>query len=244
MASRPESGARKRNAKILQKDFVFFRHALSYPKKLHFGNTIMLKKLIDLLDSRQHNIASSTCKPGDLLSLRAFKGGGIPMEHGVGTLLVEPEALHVYAAFEDSDIGNSATENNTKTWTTGDVLECFVQPDGSDDYYEFHVTPEGITLQLHLPPIERFRTIPFEQEIFEAGLTARTQKFPERNLWCGELVIPFQGIGLKPGKIAGSRFAICRYNYNRSWSEPEISSTGVFPGGTFHCPSQWHIIQA
>lgn len=203
----------------------------------------MWEKLIDLLDSRQHNIASSTCKPGDLLSLRAFKGGGIPRERGVGTLLVEPEALHVYAAFEDSDIGNSATENNTKTWTTGDVLECFVQPSGCDDYYEYHVTPEGITLQLHLPPIERFRTIPFEQEICEIGLKAQARKFPERNLWCGELVIPFEGIALTPGKIAGTRFAICRYNANRSWSEPEISSTGVFPGGTFHCPSQWHLIQ-
>lgn len=204
----------------------------------------MLKKLIDQLDSRQHNLASSICKPGEILSLRAFKDGGIPMERGIGTMVPESDAFHIYAAFEDSDIGNSATENNTKTWLTGDVLECFIQPNGSDDYYEFHVTPEGITLQLHLPPIERFRTIPFEQEICEAGLKACARKFPERNLWCGELVIPFRGIGLTPETVPGTRFAICRYNYNRQWSEPEISSTGFFPGETFHCPSQWHLIRA
>ena len=204
----------------------------------------MLKKLIERLDSKRHIVAGNTCKPGELLSLRAFKGGGVPRERGVGTLVPEADALHIYAALEDSDIGNSATENNMKTWLTGDVLECFVQPNGSNDYYEFHVTPEGITLQLHLPPIERFRTIPFEQEICEAGLKAHAQKFPERSLWCGELIIPFRGIGVTPETVSGMRFAICRYNYNKKWSEPEISSTGVFPDGTFHCPSQWHLLQA
>ena len=204
----------------------------------------MLKKLIERLDSGLHIIAGSCCKPEEILSLRAFQDGGIPMERGVGTIVPETEALHVYAAFQDSDIGNTATENNTKTWLTGDVFECFIQLNGSGDYYEFHVTPEGITLQLHLPPIERFRTIPFEQEICEAGLSAQTRKHPERNLWCGELVIPFRGIGLTPETVPGTRFAVCRYNYNKQWSEPEISSTGFFPGGTFHCPSQWHLIRA
>lgn len=203
----------------------------------------MLKKLIETLNSRQDLKAGCCYRPEQILSLHSFETGELPAERGAGALAVEDGALHVCAAFEDSDIGNSATENNTKTWLTGDVLECFVQPAGTGDYYEFHVTPEGITLQLHLPPIERFRTIPFEQEICEAGLKAKAQKFPERNLWCGELIVPFKGIGLNRDKLNGTRFAICRYNYNKNWSEPEISSTGLFPGGTFHCPSQWHRIE-
>ena len=63
------------------------------------------------------------------------------------------------ALFHDSDIFNTAKVNNERTWTTGDVCEFFIQPAGQDDYFEFHVTPEGITLQLHLPPVSRMGSL-------------------------------------------------------------------------------------
>ena len=52
--------------------------------------------------------------------------------------------------------------------------------------------------------------------------------------------IPFAGI-LVEDSLAGSSFAVCRYNYNQTWPEPEIASTVRFPkGGGFHQPRFYH----
>jgi len=180
---------------------------------------------------------------GKIRTLHYYKDGTPAKEAGRAALLIDADAFHVYAYFEDSDIYNTATKNNERTWQTGDALEFFVQSSVHKDYYEFHLTPNNITLQLHLPPVEKKGTIPFEEQIFESGIKTSVKVCPEENYWQGEIIVPFAGLNMTKEMVTGSRFAICRYNYSHSWQDPDISSTALFPDSGFHNPARWHEIK-
>ena len=203
----------------------------------------MREKLIDVLNSGRILPGGTSCVPGQLLTFFRLQDGMPPKENGVATILAEEETLRILGVFRDSDIGNRARNDNEKTWETGDVMECFIQLPGHEDYFEFHVTPEERKLQLHLPSALRRAEQTFEEELCETGLRVAACAEPDRNFWSGELKIPFAGIGLKTEQLNGLAFAICRYNYNTGCPKPEISSTVAFSGETFHAPDQWHILR-
>lgn len=203
----------------------------------------MLNKLIEILNSGKVLPGGSICTLEQPLTFFRLSDGCSPDENGAALLSVERNMLHVYAAFRDSDIHNSARRNNEQTWLTGDVMECFLQIPGHEDYFEFHVTPENYTLQLHIQSAEWRAETDFEQKICETGLQTVVRNEPEHNLWCGGMIVPFAGIGLSEAGLNGLSFAVCRYNYNRPQTEPEISSTVRFSGETFHAPSQWHKLR-
>ncbi|MDO5582420.1 MAG: hypothetical protein Q4G69_14955 [Planctomycetia bacterium] len=176
-------------------------------------------------------------KPGDTLKMYK-RDGSAPVEPGTAQLICDGENLIITADFTDSDIGNSAVKNNEKTWTTGDVCEFFFQPVGREDYYEFHVTPNGITLQLHIPKLELLRVLPFEEKLFESGFKSEAKV--EKGHWTAKMIIPLSSLG-KNVKFEGSLFAVCRYNYNKNWDGPEQTSSTPLPT-SFHSPSEWHKI--
>ena len=115
----------------------------------------MREKLIDVLNSGRILPGGTSCVPGQLLTFFRLQDGMPPKENGVATILAEEETLRILGVFRDSDIGNRARNDNEKTWETGDVMECFIQLPGHEDYFEFHVTPEERKLQLHLPSVLR-----------------------------------------------------------------------------------------
>lgn len=203
----------------------------------------MLNQLIETLNSGIISPGGDICRLGQHLTFIRLQDRKAANENGVATLTVESGALRISAAFRDTDIGNSARRNNIQTWLTGDAMECFLQVPGHDDYFEFHVTPENYTLQLHLPSAEGRASLPFEQKLCNAGIRTNARIEHDRNLWCGEIVVPFAGIGLADELTDGLAFAICRYNYNKPDPEPEISSTVRFAGETFHAPLQWHRLR-
>ena len=203
----------------------------------------MRDKLIDVLNSGRILPGGTSCVPGQLLTFFRLQDGMPPKENGVATILVEEDTLHILGLFRDSDIGNRARNDNEKTWETGDVMECFIQIPGHEDYFEFHVTPEKRKLQLHLSSALRRAEQTFEEKLCETGLRVAACAEPDRNFWSGELEIPFAGIGLTKEQRNGLAFAICRYNYNAGCPKPEISSTVAFSGETFHAPEQWHILR-
>lgn len=184
-----------------------------------------------------------TVHSGEILGLHNHENLEPSLESGCGTLVLEDEAFHVYAFFSDRDIYNVARKDNERTWETGDVCEFFLQPYGKDDYFEFHVTPDNITLQLHLPPVEKQGSIPFEKQIFNSGLKTKTEVNRLKNYWYSEMTIPFTGLEITKKQVANSRFAICRYNYSHQWEKPEISSTAYFQKGGFHDPTSWHKLE-
>ena len=167
----------------------------------------------------------------------------MPKERGVGAMEIADGEVRAYAVFEDSDIFNTATADNEKTWVTGDAMELFFQTRGREDYLELHVTPEEKRLMLHIPDYRTHREIPFEEKTFSGPVRVRTRILRERKLWCAEIAFPFELAGLAPESVPGSRFAICRYNYTRPEPEPEITSTRLLPDTGFHYPPGWHVIE-
>ena len=161
------------------------------------------------------------------------------VESGKATLSFDGKNIVLIADLTDSDIGNSATHNNERTWTTGDVIEFFFQPAGRKDYYEFHVTPNNITLQLHIPSVEELRKTPFEDKFFESHF--KTKVKVENGRWTARMEIPAASLGGNV-QMTGCRFAVCRYNYNKKWSEPELTSSTPLPT-SFHSPDEWHVIR-
>ena len=108
------------------------------------------------------------------------------------------------------------------------------------------MAPNMATLELAIPDVSVMGKAKLEELFFESGFTSSLDLF---NLssgikgWLGHMKIPLDKIGLSSGKLTGSKFAVCRYNYNHLWVEgPEISSTSYFPAGGFHQPGFWQNI--
>ena len=170
-----------------------------------------------------------------------YLDGTLPTEPAVACLQLIDGHLKAYAAMRDSVIRNDATHDNDHTWETGDAFEFFFQPRYREDYYEAHVTPEQIRLQLHLQDYRTFRGVPHEQKICDIGLSAKTQIFRDRNLWLAEMDIPCAAMGMAVEHVIGSKFVFSRYNYDFDGSKPAITSTQIFPK-TAHFPPLWHVI--
>lgn len=173
----------------------------------------------------------------DPISL-THKDGSPALEPASAQLACDGKQLVFIAKMTDSDIRNSAEANNVKTWLTGDVIELFFQPPGREDYYEFHVTPEGRTLQLHLPNGPRALTDPFESMICETGFRSSAQI--GNGWWTVRMEVPLAA--LRTSVAAGGRFIAARHNYNRQWPKPDVTVSAPL-AGTIHHPEEWPILK-
>lgn len=169
--------------------------------------------------------------------LRRYPDGGIPHEKCVALLGLDGDVIVLRTAAYDSAARNLASSDNVKTWELGDAVEMFLQPAGREDYYEFHVTPEGIRLQLRLQDYMTHRQVEFEDKIAELGLKVRS-KVENGGVWISEMRVPLESLGID--STAGMRYAVCRYNYGLDGLEPELSCS--FPATEdlgFHNPPAW-----
>jgi len=160
-----------------------------------------------------------------------------PDEAGAAVVYGDAEMMTFEGRFEDADVFNHAVRNNEKLWRTGDVMELFLQPDHrSEVYYEFHLTPDGITLQLH------FDSVPTAFEL--ASHLCQTNMEAEATRteigWNGKFRIRAADFGITDWNLV--RFAVCRYNYTTGREAPEISSSEIFMSGGFHQPKLWRQV--
>ena len=180
---------------------------------------------------------------------RRFLGGDM-REGAFAFVWRDSEALRFLSILEDSDPFNDAEPKQDVTWLKGDVMEVFFQPAGGKPYYEFHVAPNGATLELRVPSVESFRADPgggFESRLFETDMEAEALLFESAPFkgWVGLISIPLKGKILGEASVKGSKFSVCRYNYNHKWGEtPEISSISKFEKRipSFHNPDCWQTI--
>jgi hypothetical protein len=180
------------------------------------------------------------------IDLRVVNTNDAPLEGGLAFMWRNGEVLNVCAVLEDSDVFNTATEKNEKTWTTGDVMEFFVMPSSSDDrYFELHLTPNNATLELDLPGEFKRQEVEFEDMFYDSGFTYKAEAFSNEHGisgWWGLMSIPFTSIGLTNDNLKGSTFSVCRYNYWRNEEKPEQTTTSYYPEGGFHQPKYWHSL--
>lgn len=161
------------------------------------------------------------------------------------------EALHVTAVLEDADIFNSARGENQPTWTTGDVFEIFLRPEGQEAYYEFHVTPENHTLRLRFPSVAfrqaMARQFPHDPAwVFDLSLPPSSFQSASRveahhHRWIVTARVPFSTV-LENGDsfpLRPWRVSFCRYDATRGTPGAVLSSTSPYPEPRFHEIEHW-----
>ena len=141
-------------------------------------------------------------------------------------------------------IGNSATEENARTWELGDAFEIFVQPAPDGPYYEFHVTPENVRLQLEFPPPPAGEAWnregqPLPPGSFESETTV--DRAGER--WTVRATIPFALLGGAPRPGDTWRVSFCRYDWSDAAGPPVLSSSSPLVRLDFHDRDVWREIQ-
>lgn len=173
-----------------------------------------------------------------LLPLRQHWSDSMPEEGGVARIGATKAGLSVYTRFEDSDIFSTATADQQRMWTLGDVVEVFVKPGrDQDSYWEVHVTPNDFLMDLSIPSRAGMSSgeITWEEIIApESGTVYQTNV--EDGVWSAELTIPWSAFGLNgmPAKGTTWQFAVCRYNYNGGLENHVLSSTAPLTKASYH----------
>ena len=176
---------------------------------------------------------------------REFSSGQIPKEKAFAVIWHDKEFLYAASVMEDSDVYTTASGNSDRTWEKGDVMELFFQPAGKEEYFEVHLTPSQATLFLYFPNSEARKGVledaltdkKFEYELVPFCASANISG------WYGRMKIRLKDLNTSADTLKGSKLAVCRYNYNRGTTAPEVSSSADFTGfKTFHTPQAWHKI--
>ena len=188
----------------------------------------------------------------DGLEVMRFRTNGtceVPNEDSLAFLWHDGSFLHVCAVMQDSDVTNPAVGRHSTPHAKGDVMELFFQPADQPNYYELHVAPSLATLEMTTPSVEAFRTgLGGKPDfLFDSGMTCEVGTFTLPSGlagWWGHMKVPLDKLGTTAEKLAGAKFAVCRYNYNSAWGrEPEVSTTATFREGGFHQPSKWIVMK-
>ncbi len=152
-----------------------------------------------------------------------------------------PSALIVLAELLDDDIMTDARQHNDRLWDLGDVFEVFLRHTQRPDYYEFHVAPNGVTLDLHYPRFHAPRENGVERYMLaRPHFTARVAAQPERGRWRVAMEIPVEA--LVPAELTRAesvwQFSFCRYDCGPN-RPPMFSSTTPHRGAGFHRAEEW-----
>lgn len=138
--------------------------------------------------------------------------------------------LLVLAELHDADPFTLSDGPNQKTWELGDVFEIFLQPAGSETYFEFHITPANTRCQF------RFAKPGAPLEPLPDG-TFASRVWKTETHWHALAEIPFPVLGLRPGETLRASFS--RYDAFRHSRPPILSSTSPHPVPKFHRPAEW-----
>ena len=185
----------------------------------------------------EHPAKYRDCTP---LPLRQFWQGAdrMPNESGLAYVGAAEAGLCFYTRYEDSDIFSTATADDQKMWTLGDVAEFFIKP-GLDrtDYWELHITPNDFIMDIYIPDRGRFQQgmISWEEVIAPKSATSKRVEIATGH-WAVEICVPWQAFKTAgiPAPDTTWQFAVCRYNYNGGLDNPELSSTARLATAGFH----------
>jgi hypothetical protein len=156
------------------------------------------------------------------------------------------QSLLVLAELTDSDIFTHAARSNEKLWELGDVFEIFLRPAEQQSYFEFHVAPSNLTLQLRFPNAAAVAQVRKTESIddlliHDAVFQSRTWVQSEARRWFVFAEIPVATVSEQNKSLPGSRwfFSFCRYDYSAGSTTPIISSTSAHTKPDFHRQDEW-----
>jgi uncharacterized repeat protein (TIGR03806 family) len=158
-------------------------------------------------------------------------------------LLWDRDYIYFLAEMEDTDLFADVTEYNGQTWKN-DVFELFFKPaQDKPGYYEFQVNAANTIMNVFFPRREAGGFERFKKEgafhvdakvVLDGTLNKRTDKDKG---WSVEGRIPwadFLRTGGRPEPGEKWNFALCRYDYNVDFKEPDLSTCAPLTRVDFH----------
>lgn len=156
-------------------------------------------------------------------------------------LLWDREHLYVAADMDDGDLYADLAEHDANTWEN-DVFEVFLKPAvEAPSYFEFHVTPANTRFDCflprrgHMPRFRRDGEFRVESAVAVRG-TLDSWRDTDQG-WTVELRIPWVDLARAGGRPEPGdewRFALCRYDYDVSREQPELSTCVRLTRFNFH----------
>jgi hypothetical protein len=151
--------------------------------------------------------------------------------------------VYVQAEIPDSSVCTSAVRENERLWEKGDVFEMFFQVAGCRPYFEFHVSPNNLRLQLRVPGRENFDRSRFDEYLLPPGsFQSVTEVGPGR--WA--LLAVFDPATLGAPALLKSqiwRFSFCRYDADQPGGEARLSSSSRHAELDFHRVHEWNELE-
>ncbi len=187
-------------------------------------------------------IVSKNVKESSRCALRQNWSAAVPSQNGVAVFSWSSQGLTARVAMSDKSISNNALGPKEKTWELGDVVEFFVKPSGGSQYYEFHVTPHNVLLDLRIESADKVAEA-WERR-YQYQSLAKSRTMVSEGAWLAHLFVPWSAIGIKPAPGTEFSFAVCRYNYlnyNKNSHNIEYSSTASLTQLNYHRPWEWQV---
>ncbi len=173
-----------------------------------------------------------------------------PDAPGAAMIAWDDEYLYAACDFSDSDLIARVEDADGQTHLD-DVFELFLKRgDEAPHYFEFHVTPAGITrdLKIDYPRTQDFEAYTSWDAAFESDVRLRgTLNNPSDTAegWSAVMRIPWDAIlrdGERPKPGDTWLFAVCRYNYTTNATAPEHSSTARLATLSFHRVEDYDLL--
>jgi hypothetical protein len=161
-------------------------------------------------------------------------------------LATTPTAFAVLAELADDDIATAAQRHNDPLWDLGDVFEIFTRHVARSEYFEFHMAPNGVTLDLRYPRLYASRANGVEPYMLDRPrFSARVRAEPELHRWRVAAELPVRELvpaGL--ARAAGEwQFSFSRYDCGPG-RPPIFSSTSPHRRPDFHEGRDWRLFHA
>jgi hypothetical protein len=156
----------------------------------------------------------------------------------------QPDGFCIHAVLQDRDAFNPEKGFNQPFFRQGDTFEWFVQPPGTETYWEFHIGPDAQLYQVRFPSKSAFdevrsRGVPPDWMMDGQKIEAHTQL--QSDLWVIEAFLPISMLErprIRPNEVW--RMSFCRYDYNRAPEDLILSSTSLFGALDFHRNFEWN----
>lgn len=161
-------------------------------------------------------------------------------------LLWDREKLYFFAEMDDADLFADIKEHDGNTWHN-DVFELFFKPaEGKSGYYEFQVNAANTQFDMFMPDRGKGD---FEKQKKEGDFEIKSAVVLRGSLnkrddkdqgWTVEGSIPWRSLlrtGGRPVIDEVWRFSLCRYDYDMSFGDPELSNIltkSSVPKADFH----------
>jgi len=160
--------------------------------------------------------------------------------------------IYIAARMKDTDLHCYGNEDQMFYFNLGDVLEVFIKPDQETYYWELYCAPNSRKTSFFFPgrgskflPLSEKYRMPGQKTA--ASVNGTLNKWEDKDdSWTAEMAIPIKELSVHGNKVGpGNRWKILvsRYNHNRYFSFPELSSFPKLSKASFHMYEEYALVE-